>query len=132
MLLLATVCLMAVSAEEAKAQEVKKTDIPMKYFIVREDCYEKFLKFDVSDMDCVKFTISKGIGFAIVVGSFIVKLPQIIKIVNSGSVEGLSTMTYYIEVSAVTNLIACRPPSSCRPSPWPSLRASPSQCTART
>ena len=49
-------------------------------------------------MECVKFTISKGIGFAIVAGSSILKLPQIIKIVSGKSVAGLAAISYYIEV----------------------------------
>lgn len=48
-------------------------------------------------MDCIKFTISKGIGLAIVMGSAILKLPQIIKILSNSSVEGISAMTYYLE-----------------------------------
>jgi mannose-P-dolichol utilization defect protein 1 len=73
--------------------------VPVKFFIFREDCFEKFLKYDISDMDCLKFTISKGLGLGIVAGSSILKLPQIIKIVSSGSVEGLAAISQYIEVS---------------------------------
>jgi mannose-P-dolichol utilization defect protein 1 len=47
----------------------------MKFFIFREDCFNKFISYDFSDMECVKFTISKGIGLAIVAGSSILKLP---------------------------------------------------------
>ena len=77
----------------------KNTTVPLKYFIFREDCLNKFLGYEFDDMECIKFTISKGIGFAIVGGSSILKLPQIIKIINSGSVEGLAPITTYIEVS---------------------------------
>lgn len=48
---------------------------PLKFFIFREDCFNKFISYDFSDMECVKFTISKGIGLAIVAGSSILKLP---------------------------------------------------------
>ena len=48
---------------------------PLKFFIFREDCLSKFISYDFSDMECVKFTISKGIGLAIVAGSSILKLP---------------------------------------------------------
>jgi hypothetical protein len=54
---------------------------------------------DFSDMECIKFTISKGIGLAIIVGSSILKVPQIIKIVSNGSVEGIAAVTYYIETT---------------------------------
>ncbi len=71
---------------------------PLKFFIFREDCFNKFISYDFSDMECVKFTISKGIGFAIVAGSSILKLPQIIKILSGKSVAGLAAISYYIEV----------------------------------
>jgi len=54
---------------------------------------------DISDIDCLKFTISKGIGYAIVVGAGILKIPQIMKILKNSSVEGLNNYSYYIEVS---------------------------------
>lgn len=70
----------------------------LKWFIFREDCYEKFVvKQDFSDKECLKFTISKAVGLAIVAGSGILKLPQIIKILANGSVEGISSVGYYIE-----------------------------------
>lgn len=71
----------------------------MKFYVFREDCLDKYLAYDFQDMECHKFTISKLIGFAIVVGSGIVKLPQIIKILQKSSVEGISQFTLYIEVS---------------------------------
>lgn len=69
----------------------------MVFGVFRADCYTKFTGGDFSDMECVKFSFSKIIGFAIISGSFILKLPQIIKIVKSGSVEGLGVMPVYIE-----------------------------------
>lgn len=83
------------------ASKKEVSTVPVKYFIFREDCFEKFLKYDISDMDCLKFTISKGLGLGIVAGSSILKLPQIIKIVSSGSVEGLAAISQYIEVSQI-------------------------------
>ena len=67
------------------------------YGIFRHDCYDKFAAFDLSDSSCVKFTFSKVIGFAIVVGAFALKVPQIIKILKNNSVEGINTTSYYVE-----------------------------------
>ena len=67
--------------------------------LIREDCFEKFQLFDFSDVECIKFTISKGIGLAIVVGSGILKVPQIIKILQNSSVEGLAPISMYIETT---------------------------------
>jgi hypothetical protein len=101
-LLLTIVIISLLSFVEAAKKEVYTG--PVKFFIFKEHCFEKFLKFDVSDMDCIKFTISKGLGFGIVAGSSILKLPQIIKILSSGSVEGLTPISWYIEVSLVLKL----------------------------
>jgi hypothetical protein len=74
--LLVLACLCLVSFVLAKS--VDNSAIVAKYFIFREDCFDKFVSDTVgfiTDADCMKFTISKGIGFAIVAGSSILKLP---------------------------------------------------------
>ncbi len=72
----------------------------MKWYVFREDCFEKFFtQKDFSDKACIKITFSKVIGFVIVAGSAILKVPQIMKILNSSSVTGLNQMSTYIEVS---------------------------------
>lgn len=55
----------------AIASSVTKT----KYGLFREDCFDRFLALDLSDTECIKFTFSKGIGFAIVAGACILKVP---------------------------------------------------------
>ena len=64
--------------------------------IFKEGCLDRFLAFDI-DPDCAKFTVLKLIGFAIVCGASILKVPQILKIYASGSVKGISAFSYYIE-----------------------------------
>ena len=72
----------------------------LKWFIFRDDCFDKFLvKYDFTDLECIKFTISKGIGLAIILGSSILKLPQILKIVSNKSVEGIVHISCVLEVS---------------------------------
>jgi mannose-P-dolichol utilization defect protein 1 len=100
MTILAMVTVRAEVEQASNATKAKAAPL-IKYFVLREDCYDKFVnKQDFSDKECIKFTLSKTIGFAIIVGSAIVKLPQIIKIVVNGSVKGISSISYYIEVSA--------------------------------
>jgi len=67
------------------------------YGIFRHDCYDSFTRLDFADSSCVSFTFSKVVGFLIVLGAFILKVPQILKILSSGSVEGISAFSYYIE-----------------------------------
>ena len=60
------------------AAKVKDTT-PTIFLVFREDCYDAFFtRFDfTSDQTCIMFTLSKTIGYAIVTGSTIYKLPQI-------------------------------------------------------
>ena len=46
---------------------------------------------------CLKFCISKALGYGIVVGSAGVKLPQIMNIVKAGTVDGLAGSSLMIE-----------------------------------
>jgi len=71
-------------------------------YIFSPECYDTLLvKFDIMGFlvpECLKFTISKGLGYAIIVGALILKVPQIKNILSSGSVEGLATGTFYADV----------------------------------
>lgn len=68
------------------------------WFFFREDCFKAFFeKYDFSSQECIKLTLSKGIGYAIIAGSFILKVPQIAKILKAGSVEGISRSLFYLE-----------------------------------
>ena len=95
---LATVVYAQAQGQTAQGKELMPLPPFLKGF-VRQDCFEKFQLFDFSDVDCIKFTVSKLIGLAIVVGSGILKIPQILKIVSNSSVEGLSQLTLYIETT---------------------------------
>ena len=76
--------------------------VPVKWFIFREDCFDTFfVNHDFFNKECLKFTISKYIGYNIIAGAFIVKVPQILKIAKSKSVEGISKWLYYIDVSII-------------------------------
>ena len=88
-------CLLAVAVN---AHEEKK-EIVTKYKIFREDCFEAFFTRNdfFSDPTCLKFTFSKLVGFLIISGSFIYKVPQIIKILNAGSTKGINASSIYFE-----------------------------------
>jgi mannose-P-dolichol utilization defect protein 1 len=76
-----------------------------KFFFFREDCFDLFFnKFDFfSNKECLKITFSKGIGFAIVAGAFVLKVPQILKILKAKSVEGISKYLFYTEILMLIN-----------------------------
>jgi len=68
-------------------------------------CFEQIIvNLDLfsGDAACLKLAISKALGLAIVVGSSLVKLPQVLKIAASGSGEGISFTGVLLELVAVT------------------------------
>ncbi|QIW97509.1 hypothetical protein AMS68_003027 [Peltaster fructicola] len=64
-------------------------------------CYQRLIhNVTISDTDCLKLAISKALGIGIVAASSIVKVPQLLKIVNSQSAEGVSFLSYLLETSS--------------------------------
>ena len=69
--------------------------------LIGPDCYKSLiLDIDVTDTACIKLGISKGLGLAIVAGSSIVKVPQILKLLQSQSSAGVSFLSYALETAA--------------------------------
>lgn len=53
----------------------------------------------------IKALVSKVLGYAILVGAFGLKVPQIMNIVRSKSTAGLSEIGFYVEVPLVTTTV---------------------------
>lgn len=53
-------------------------------------------------VECLKALVSKGLGFGIIGGSLLVKVPQITKILNNKSAEGLNVIAVLFEILAIT------------------------------
>ncbi|KAI0444932.1 hypothetical protein F4803DRAFT_510314 [Xylaria telfairii] len=69
--------------------------------IIGETCYKTLvLDLDPTDSECLKLAISKGLGIGIVGASAIVKVPQIVKLVQSRSASGISFLSYLLETSS--------------------------------
>ena len=81
-------------------------------------CFDElFVRFNFSNTPCVTFLISKVLSVAILAGSVLLKLPQIINIHRTKDVEGLSPTSFYTEVplvitGVVYNLLQGNPFSS--------------------
>ncbi|KAM4713946.1 mannose-P-dolichol utilization defect 1b [Anableps anableps] len=72
-------------------------------YFMPEYCYDKFiLDFDFLDVPCLKIVLSKALGIGIILGSVLVKLPQIIKLMGAKSAEGLSFNSVLLELLAIT------------------------------
>jgi len=64
-------------------------------------CYGSLaLDVNITDAECLKLAISKGLGIGIVAASSIVKIPQLLKLLNSQSAEGVSFLSYLLETTS--------------------------------
>jgi len=71
--------------------------------LMTPQCFESLVvNLDFSNVTCLKLAISKALGLGIVVGSSLVKLPQVLKIAGSGSAEGISFTGVLLELIAIT------------------------------
>jgi len=69
--------------------------------LLGEACYKNLLlDIDLEATDCIKLAVAKGLGIGIIAASSIVKVPQIIKLVNSKSPSGVSFLSYLLETAA--------------------------------
>ena len=55
---------------------------------------------NLSDTVCLKFALSKVLGVGIIAASSIVKIPQLLKLLNAQSAEGISFLAYLLETSS--------------------------------
>lgn len=76
---------------------------PLVLLIVPKYCHDEFfINLNFFDVPCLKIALSKTLGYGIVVGSAMIKIPQIIKIIQASSVEGLSLLSFLLELIALT------------------------------
>lgn len=71
--------------------------------LMSPDCFEDLVvHLNITNTSCLKMAVSKGLGLGIVIGSSLVKLPQVLKIVQSASAEGISLTGVLLELLAIT------------------------------
>ncbi|XP_022069829.2 mannose-P-dolichol utilization defect 1b isoform X1 [Acanthochromis polyacanthus] len=76
-------------------------------YFMPESCYDEFfLNFNFLDVPCLKVVLSKALGIGIILGSVMVKLPQILKLMGAKSAEGLSFKSVLLELLAITGTMA--------------------------
>jgi len=62
--------------------------------LMSPQCYEDiFVKLNLTNVVCLKMIVSKCLGYAILAGSLLLRLPQILKIVSAKSGAGISAMS---------------------------------------
>ncbi|KIY45097.1 mannose-P-dolichol utilization defect 1 protein, partial [Fistulina hepatica ATCC 64428] len=69
--------------------------------VVGQECYVSLVEnLNVSDVPCIKYTVSKGLGIGVVLGGAIMKVPQIMLILKARSARGLSLSAFSLETIA--------------------------------
>uniref|UniRef100_A0A1A9VMH9 Mannose-P-dolichol utilization defect 1 protein homolog n=1 Tax=Glossina austeni TaxID=7395 RepID=A0A1A9VMH9_GLOAU len=76
-------------------------------FFIPDQCHDTYLlEHHFTDVPCFKALVSKLLGFAIIAGSLLVKVPQIMKIIKSKSAEGVSFIAVLLDLIAITSHMA--------------------------
>lgn len=72
-----------------------------------EECTREYLdKFNFFHVVCFKATLSKLLGLAIIGGSLLVKVPQIVKILKNKSGEGINVFSVLLDLFAITAMLS--------------------------
>lgn len=77
--------------------------------LLGDTCYNSLvihLDLSSSNQECFSLAISKALGIAIVGASAVVKIPQLLTLVQSQSAEGLSFLSYLLETTSFVITLA--------------------------
>lgn len=70
--------------------------------LISAECYSVFFNdYNFFHVPCVKSIISRVLGYGIITGSMLVKVPQILKIVSTKSGEGISIVAQLLELYSI-------------------------------
>ena len=89
----------------------KKEDDELILGLLTPNCFEAFVtQHDFTNVACIKSIVSKMLSYGIIMGSLILKLPQILKILAAKDVTGLTPSAFYMEAvlylsSTIYNLL---------------------------
>lgn len=74
--------------------------------LVGPTCTQALISLDLENLPCLKLFVSKALGLGIIGGSSILKVPQIVKIVQRASAQGISLASYLLETLAFLIVLA--------------------------
>jgi hypothetical protein len=86
-----------------------------RYLVFSDKCFNTFFTaHDFFNVACLKQTVSKLLGYGIIAGACVVKVPQIFNFLRAGSVAGVSREAVYLEllgylVSSVYHIVQGNP-----------------------
>lgn len=68
-------------------------------YVFPENCFEEIvLRFNIFHAKCFRMVLSRCLGLAIIFGSVLIKIPQILKIVHGKSGAGVSLLSNFLEL----------------------------------
>ena len=67
------------------------------YGIFTSYCWDKLFVKVSFDFNCIKLALSKALGYSLVIGASIIKIPQIVNIISAKSTKGLAEIMLYTE-----------------------------------
>lgn len=77
---------------------MKETAANLLGHVLSKECIDNYLELhQFTDVACGKMLISKLLGFGIILGAVVVKVPQILKMLANKSAKGLAPSTYILE-----------------------------------
>lgn len=76
---------------------IERISVP---YIVTKRCYDNIMVQNLTS-HCIRMALSKCLGYGIVIGSFLLKQPQIFAIIISKSVKGQSLYSQYLEIATM-------------------------------
>jgi mannose-P-dolichol utilization defect protein 1 len=72
-------------------------------FFFSSKCYDDvILNLNLTNFACLKLALSKCLGYGVVAGSLMVRVPQILVIFGSSSAEGISFISEVLLMIAIT------------------------------
>ena len=103
---------------DRKEGKVWFNPFPFNLVLTNQCAEEFFIKFNFFHWECLKKSLVKAVGYAIVVLSSILKLPIIVNIIKNQSAIGLSASSLLIEITALSasfsqSIIKQHPFSAC-------------------
>ena len=101
--------LLVVAVAASKGEGAEEQGEKMVLFIFTEHCFDVFLtngllagSLDIFDVPCIKLTVSKALGYGILVFSGLLKAPQIYNILKNKDATGISASAFYFDVAGYT------------------------------
>eukprot|EP00750_Incisomonas_marina_P013444 INCI17345.1.p1 GENE.INCI17345.1~~INCI17345.1.p1 ORF type:complete len:342 (-),score=60.98 INCI17345.1:180-1088(-) len=101
LLLLSLVSSAAAAADDSAAPADTGGSEKTFLLLFTERCWDTFFHdLNFLDLQCIKSVVSKGLGLGIILGSFLLKAPQIFNILKARSGRGLEPTALYLDVAA--------------------------------